>query len=366
VNPEAAVSVKALQDGRDRGRPRAGSEYTGPLYTRMGLGAGVPGWKKARATVLTCTVDDDELIQEVREIDGALQQVRVPKYPHKRFIIVANDRILYDDDMPFHYAPILTRVMLQPSVHSYWPAGTLVNEFGEIQSTANKLDSLVAENGLRLNAGEVFADADSGINPKNYGGIPGMVYLKKPGSKVEKVYPGPMPPDMVNAGERFRGFIRSTMGYPLSRTGAGTHGNVAAELAETEISQAMGLTRLRGRLMYQSVQKAVEMIFARMAQTYTTPRHLPYIEDGSLKAIQWQPLARPEDYAVHVDPSSFSIRSKTTVQRLALALAKMGKLGTARLLRMLEFPDAAAAAAELTEELKLMALARGKTGGRKK
>jgi hypothetical protein len=211
----------------------------------------------------------------------------------------------------------------------------------------------------------VFADADSGITPKNYGGIPGMVYLKKPGSKVEKVYPGPMPPDMVQAGERFRGFIRSTMGYPLSRTGAGTHGNVAAELAETEISQAMGLTRLRGRLMYQSVQKAVEMIFARMAQVYTTPRHLPYIDEGELKAIEWEPIAKPEDYAVHVDPSSFSIRSKTTSQRLALALAKMGKMPTGRLLKMLEIPNADAIAAELKEELVLMAMAKGKMGKKK-
>ena len=289
---------------------------------------------------------------------GKLHQLKVPKYPHRRLILTANKRVLYDDDCPFWYAPILTSVRLQPSVHSYWPQSSLVNEFAEIQSTANKMDSMVAENMLRLNNGLMFFDSNSGINPKTWAPMPGLVTLRRPGSKQEVVYPSPMPPEMVNAGERTRGFIRSTLGYPLSRTGAGTHGNVAAELAETEISQAMGLTRLRGRLLYQSVQKAVDMIFARMAQVYTTPRHLPYIEQGELKSIKWEPVVAPEQYLVHVDEASFQIRSKTMMQRLGLMLAKMGKMPSGRLLKLLEIPDADAIAKELMDELKLQALAR--------
>jgi hypothetical protein len=155
------------------------------------------------------------------------------------------------------------------------------------------------------------------------------------------------------------------MGYPTSRTGAGTHGNIAAELAETEISQSMGLTRLRGRLLYQSVQKAVEMLFARMAQFYQTPRHLPYIQDGRWRSVKWEPVAAPEAYAVHVDPASFQIRSKTMMQRIHLALAKMGKMPTGRLLNALEIPDAEKIAEELKQELTLMALAKQKQGRKK-
>jgi hypothetical protein len=365
VPPEGAYSEK-LTESHDRPAPRAGSGYTGPLYSRASM-SGVPGYKKARARMMTCVVDDDELMEEVHTIDGRLQARVLPKYPNRRMIIVANRRVLYNDDCPYHHAPILSRVALQPTVHSYWPQNSIVNEYGEIQSTANKLDSLVAENALRLNMGEVIADADSGINPKTYGGIPGAVYLVKPGSRVQKIYPTAMPPDMIQSGERFRGFIRTNMGYPLSRTGAGTHGNVAAELAETEISQSMGLTRLRGRLLYQSVQKAVEMIFARMAQFYTTPRHLPYIEGGSLKSIRWEPIAKPESYAVHVDEATFQVQSQTMLQRVSLALAKMGKMPNARLLKTLKIPDAEKVAEELTAELKLMAMARmqqGKKGRR--
>jgi hypothetical protein len=255
---------------------------------------------------------------------------------------------------------------MQPAVHSYWPAQSLVSEFAEIQSTANKADSMVAENMLRCNASVIFADADSGINPKTYAPIPGLVMLRKPGSRVDVVQATPMPGEMVNQGERLRGYMRGVMGYPLSRTGAGTHGNVAAELAETEISQAMGLTRLRGRLLHKSVQNAAQMVFARMAQFYVVPRHLPYIERGEWKNVKWEPIAKPEDYAVHVDEDSVNVRSKTMMQRLSLALAKMNKVDDETLLKNLDFPDAAAVAKRTQQQLMLMALAKMKPGGKGK
>lgn len=354
VAPEGEYSEKI--DDKTRTAPRSGSAYTGPLYTTTSP-AGVPGYKVARASVITCVVDDDETEEQIREVQGRFVQIDVPKYPHKRLILVANRRVLYDEDCPYHYAPTLTRVMLQPAVHSYWPRQSIVSEFLEIQQAANKSDSLVVENMLRVNIGEIFADADSGLTPKTYGGVPGMVYLIKPGSRVQKQMGQALPGEFVNNGERLRGNIRTTLGYPLSRTGAGTHGNVAAELAETEISQAMGLTRLRGRLLHAAVQKAVEMLFARMAQFYTTPRHLPYIEGGEWKSVRWEPIAKPETYAVHVDPSSFAVRTKTMMMKLFMTLAQMGKMPTKRLLKGLEVPDAEAIAQELERELQLMALA---------
>ena len=365
VKPEEAYSVKARQTSEGRPGPRGSSGYMGPLYNKTGYGAGVPGYKKARAQVLTCVVDDPETEQEITEIQGVLRQVERYKYPHRRMLITANGRVLYDEDQPFWYAPILTSVRLQPSVHSYWPAQSLVAEFAEIQRSANKADSMVIENMLRCNSAVIMADADSGISPKTYAPIPGLVILRKPGSRIDVVQATPMAPEMLTEGERLRGYIRGVMGYPTSRTGAGTHGNVAAELAETEISQAMGLTRLRGRLLYQSVQRAVEMIFARMAQFYQTPRHLPYVEQGDLHTIKWEPIMQPEDYAVHVDEDSFSVRSKTMVQRLALMLAKMGKLPDEELLKTLEFPNAVEVAKKLQTQLLLQAIAKMKQGKKK-
>jgi hypothetical protein len=357
VQPEANWSEKYNKKQSDKSGPGGSAGYVGPLYTKTG-GAGAPGWRKARAEVLTCVVEDDDTMEELHRIGDRLSFRTVYRYPHKRCLIVANKRVLYDGDMPYHHGPNLIRVATQPTVHSYWPKVSTVWEYGEIQNTANKLDSLVAENALRLNRGEVFADADSGINPKTYGNIPGGVYLIKPGSKVQKSYPGAMPADMVQGGERMRGFIRQNMGYPLSRQGAGTHGNIAAELAETEISQSMGLTRLRGRLLHHAAVQTVRMVFGLMAQFYTFPRHLPYNEHGEWKKVQWEPIASPDQYAVHVDSSTFAVKSKTMVQRMALTLAKMQKLPTEELLKALEYPNAEEVARKMQAELMLMAAAK--------
>src|SRR5262245_56869347 len=247
VLPEANFSDR-IEKHRELG---SGTQFFTPLYNKMGM-SGVPGYKKARARLLTVTVKDNEKLEEIQSINGALQQVTRLRYPNQHMIQVANNRVLFDEDNPYHFAPMIGRVMLQPAVHSYWPQASVTNEYTEIQNTANKSDSLVAENMLRLNMGLVFADADCGIKP-GWSPIPGLFTLKKPGSQIQFQNGVPMPPEMINAGRNFRSMIRENMGYPLSRTGAGTHGNVAAELAETEISQAMGLTRLRGRLLYMSV-----------------------------------------------------------------------------------------------------------------
>lgn len=357
VQPEAAFSTKADDRSQQRPAPRSGSGYTGPLYAQTPSGL-VAGYQKARARVLTCVVDDDDLKEEVQMVAGQLRGLTTPKYPHKHMMIVANRRVLYNDDSPYHHAPILQSVTLQPRVHGYWPRRSILSQYADIVKAANKADSLVVENMLRCNIGLFFADADCGIDPKTWAPVPGLFTLVKPGSKVQDTKGTPMDPQAIQMGERLRGYVRHNFGYPQSRQGSGTAGNVSAELTETEISQAMGLTRLRGRLLYQSVQKLVEMIFARMAQFYTVPRHLPYIEGGELKAIKWEPITDPSTYAVHVDPSSFQLKSKTLQQRLYLALAKMNKFPTGRLLKALEIPDAAKIGEELKQELMLQALAR--------
>ena len=101
-----------------------------------------------------------------------------------------------------------------------------------------------------------------------------------------------------------------------------------------------------------------------MAQFYLTERHLPYIDQGELKGVKWQPLAKPEDYVVHVDEDSFQVRSKTMLQRLVMGLAKMGLMPPGRVLKFLEIPDADAIAAELKEYLAMAAAAKQKVGGK--
>jgi hypothetical protein len=278
-------------------------------------------------------------------------------------IQVANRRILYDGPNPYE-GRFVHRVILQPSVHSYWPSSSFVSEYEWIQNAANKMDSMVAENAMRLNGGMMIADADSGVNPATFQAIPGQVLLKKPGSQVQPMYPPPMPPDMVGGGERFRDFIRSNAGFSPRRQGGGIPGNVSAELVDTEINQSMGLTRLRGRLLHQSVQKTVETIFRFMSVFYTTPRHIPFIFDNKFQSAPWTPIAGIENrqaYSIHVDPNSYQIKAKASMQRMALLLAKFGILAPRDVLTVLDFPDAEGVAQRAEENLRMQAMAKKKS-----
>jgi hypothetical protein len=247
----------------------------------------------------------------------------------------------------------------------FWPSSSLVGELLDAQRAANKFESQVYENSVRLNQGMVIADSNSGINPENFASLPGQILLRTPGSRVDIQYPPPMPPDMIQAGPRMRSYIREMLGFTPARTGMGTRGNVSPELTETEISQSMGLSRLHARLMFQSVQKVVEMIFLRMAQFYTVPRHIPYINDDRWEPVPWEPIADARTYAVHVDPASFQVKSKTMMQRLYLLLAKMNKMPDEELLTNLDVPNAKEIAEKNKAQLELMARAHALKKGRK-
>ena len=133
--------------------------------------------------------------------------------------------------------------------------------------------------------------------------------------------------------------MREQLGHQPSRTGQQGRGNVSAELTETEISQAMGLTRLRARYLFMSVHKLVSKILARMGQFYTTPRVLPFARGEVWEPVLWEPVRDWKQYASIVDPASFAINSKTMVKRLTMALAQMGRIASDEdLFQILEFP----------------------------
>lgn len=366
VKPDGRYSVKSRQE--QKSGPGAGHPYYGPLYEHGGFPGMVQGWKKARAAVTYCWVYDDALEEQVVETQGQPLRMAVrKKYPNGRLIIVSNGVKLYDDANPYWGRFPVVRTILQPSPNAFWPQSSFVGELLDAQRAANKFESQVYENAVRLNNGTLVADSNSGVDPQTFLSIPGQVLLKTPGSQVQIQYPSPMPPDMVQAGPRMRQFIREQLGFTPARTGLGTRGNVSPELTETEISQSMGLTRLHARLLFVSVQKLVEMVFWRMAQFYVIPRHIPYIHDDQWQPVAWEPIANARDYAIHVDPSSFQVKSKTMMQRLYLLLARLNKIDDETLLSGLEVPNATEIARKTKEQLALMAQAnmlKKKRGGK--
>jgi CheY-like chemotaxis protein len=291
------------------------------------------------------------------------------KYPQGRLVQCTADVVLYDAQMPYGDGFDLIQTLLQPPVHRFWPKRSLVAELLELQRAADKAESLTLENMLRLQKGLVLADANSGIDSRTFADIPGQVILKRPGSTVEIVRPPPLPPDLVLSGARYRSYMRELLGHQPTREGVQGRGNVSAELTETEITQAMGLTRLRARYLYKAVSRLVSKVLARMGQFYTHTRVLPYMQGQQWKPVIWEPLRHWEEYAAHVDPTSFAIQSKTMVKRLAVMLARIGRMASDKdLYDILEFPNGETIAGHNQEALRMAAQAaeaqRGSRRGR--
>lgn len=360
VKPEAHLSTTM----ESAGGAKSSGRFKGPLYA-PGSGLIAEGYAKARATVKTLFIYDDELEEMTDETiaaDGTikLHAYVVQKYPNGRMLQWCNGVVLFDGPNPYYGRFPIIKVGLVPSPGDFWPPESPVSGVMELQKAGNKMESQTVENAIRLNNGTVIADANSGINPSNYARIPGQPILTKQGTKATITYPPPMPPDMVNAGERMRGILRGQMGFTPSRIGTGQRGNVSAELNETEISQAMSLSRLRGRLLHMAVQKLAQMILERMCQFYTTVRRMPYVSASKWEVVSWQPVSHNMMYLAQVDPASFQVKSKVMMQRLYLALAKLGKISSEDLLKMLELPNAEQMAQRLNQELELAAQAKKK------
>jgi hypothetical protein len=370
VLPDAATHG-STQQGLSPGDPFGAGRGEGITSALYPYGGPVPtGGAESGVRVWTCYTRDDRLENEVEEYTDMagkkqLRQVSRYKYPQGRLIQCTSSVVLYDDVNPYwgNCFPLI-QVKLQPSIHSFWPRQSLVSEVQELQRGSDKNESLVLENALRMNKGLWIADSTSGINPKTFADVPGQVVLKRQGTDVHAQYPPPMPPEMIQQGARLRANMREVLGFQPSRQGQQGQGNVSAELTETEISQSMGLTRLRSRLLLKSVSRLVQMIFMRMAQFYTTPRLLPFVQDEEWQPIQWQPLLEWSRYAVHVDPNSYQVQSKTMLKRLFLALARLNRIPNEDLLRMLEVPGYKEIAAKLQQEMAMQAAAKGQKGRR--
>lgn len=385
VRPDDKFSVKQAGSSRD---PHPGSaSYVGPMTTSDSLTAGtIAGYKKARARVIDLRINDpavEEVVEEVTGPDGRpitgddgqpiMREYIRAKYPSGRRIVGANGVILFDGDNPNRKAGGrpdfgLLRVIIEPTLSHFWGQG-FAQQTSELQLAADKMLSNLVENSIRLNNGIVVSTTNTGLDWESFAGIPAQIVQINPGSEFHVQYPPPMPPNMIDSPWRMLDLQKRILGYPESRAGIPGRGNVSADLTETEIAQAQSTTRLRARLLYHTVQRLAEMIFARLASGYLTPRTIPAVEGEEFKPVEWQPLERPERYSVYVDPASFTVMSRTMLRRLGLALYKMKAVDRRALLESLSWPDWEQTAKRLDEAERLAALAKiaskqGKGGAR--
>lgn len=389
VQPEEAYSER--EPGWEQGRYanpnlQPGYPYTGPLGEGDALlGHGIPGFRRARARVLDCFVKDDTtetLVQPLRDVNGKpildenglekLEELEVMRYPNGRRIVGCQGVILYDGPNPYPARPNnalnagLVRVVLEPTLNTFYGIG-FAQQTGELQLAADKCESAVVENMIRLNHGIVVAEGNTGVNWNTFAAVPGQIVLINAGSRFEIKYPPPMPQEMVMSGTRLLDLQRRVLGFTDVRQGAGGTGNVSADLTEIEISQSQSGTRLRAKHLHKAVQLLAQLMFSLLAERYTIPRVIPAVEGERIVAVPWRPISNAKAYSVFVDPTAFQVLSRSALRRMSLMLYKMGALDRRAVLEQLGWPhwEEVAARVDRNEQAALMAKLSMRSRGRR-
>src|ERR1035441_4974963 len=106
------------------------------------------------------------------------------------------------------------------------------------------------------------------------------------------------------------------------------------------------MTRLRGRMLAEVLQRLAAIVFYIQCRYQKTPQNLPSIEEGELKHQEWTPTDSLDNYDLHLDEGSLQVLSGTMLKSAVSAMSKAGILPTSTVLETIGIPNAK----ELAEE----------------
>ena len=217
----------------------------------------------------------------------------------------------------------------------------------------------VYENAVRVNNAITFIPEDTGIDIDAYGGLPGEVQIIRPGSAPPTMsWPQPMPQHMVQLPELLFQKIRQYQGFSPSRQGQTSAGNISADLFDASVFQSQSLTRLRGRMLAESVLRIAQLVFYFMARFKTQPDVYTIPANGKLERAVWRPVSDVKQNQLYLDEGSIRPLSGAALRQIVLALAKTGILPPKFILKSLDIPGADQIAEEAEQQMKLAAAAK--------
>jgi hypothetical protein len=286
------------------------------------------------------------------------------KYPNGRMIVECEGYVLQDGDNPFPLKmfPIVPFWSTLP-LFGIWTVPAIRYSM-QLQGNAERLYTQLFENAVRVNNGVWFIDERTGIDTEAFGGIPGEVQVINANSPVPQCV---APQGLSQQAYQFPQILldkqKELQGFTDARAGKPGAGNISPELFDESVVRSQGVTQLRGRLNALSFQRITDLMFYTMAR-YMKPQTMFDKSEKGYDPIKWEPVTRPDQYDVELDPASLRPFSQTMLRKLAGELRKAGLLGVRRTLQAIDWPDAESAAEEVEQEQALAALA--KTRGAKK
>lgn len=333
----------------------------GPMTSVGGITTSPQAFQDNRHRVryIFCLDYTRELESEKIIPKGAITQPNFRwKYPNGRMIVECGGRVIADGNNPFpmNKFPLILFWAIPPLTGAWGiPA---VRYSMNIQSLAERLWTGIFENSVRLNNGVWFIDERTGINPEDFGGLPGEVRVINANSPAPTcVWPSAMPQHVIQTPQLLMEMQRKLQGFTQARQGSPGDGNISTELFDESVLRAQGMTQLRGRLGAAQLQKLAELMFYTVAR-YQNRMKVPYTDPKTgMSLVDWTSVARPDQYDVFLDPASVRPMSQAALRRLAPELAKSGALPVDRMLQLLGVPHADEIAKESQTQLALRALA---------
>lgn len=336
----------------------------------MSISGGIPTIKPSgdgRLTVRHLYIRDytsmdipKEDVERIQSQLGALIPApqRKLRWPNGRWIVECDGIVLADGDNPYPFRswPIIPYHAM-PTLGSFWCPPPVRYTKG-LQELAERHLTQNFENAVRTNNMIWFIDERTGLRAEEFGGIPAQVCIINANSPVpECKYPQAMPAHMTQAPQQLLTLQKELQGFTPARAGQQAPGNVGADLNDASIFQSQFLTRMRARMMAESVQRTAELVFWTMRNLKQGTQFISQ-DSGDVKLTAWPELGPIEDYDVYLDHTSIRPMSAAAMRTLVMGLLKEGHMPLGRALEALEFPDSAEIAAEVKEELQLSALSK--------
>lgn len=285
------------------------------------------------------------------------------KYPDGRWITECQGTILADGN---NWCPQLpddergtfpvVRIAAMPTLHNFWgPAPVKMTR--DLQNLAERLNAQFIENVIRTNNGVIIMDSNCGLDPNGIGWLPGEILMINPQSKEPKVLaPAPLPQHMVSYPASLLALQKELQGYSQSRQGQQGAGNVSPDLFDATLYQSQTQTRLRTRMMAESIQRLAQMVFYIDGRYKGMADKIAVPERGELKYVDWQPIESLDRYDAILDDASLRVMSASAMRSVVSALAKAKMLPTEYILEALDVPNAKDLAEANMKELELAAM----------
>jgi hypothetical protein len=214
---------------------------------------------------------------------------------------------------------------------------------------------------MRISNGVIIVDQRTGLDPNAFGWLPGEVLVIHQGAPPPTVLaPTPLPQHMIQLPASLLSLQKELQGFSESRQGKPSEGNISADLFDASLWQAHYMTRLRGRLLSESLQRLAQIVFYVDARYKSIADRIPSLEKNDFQQYQWTPIAPDSysDYDAHLDPGSLQIISAGAMRSVLAALSKSGVIPTRTLLEGFNVPGAAEIAEENMQEKGLQAMGR--------